>query len=82
MNPHIHALADHPSEDDRIRFIASEVVVRGRNMPLTVEDDPSTVARCQRKLLTRGCAILSIVKGPRVGEVTINVGPRTRHDIQ
>jgi len=69
-------LADLP-EDDRIKLAAHHVVVHGRVVGVTVDDDPAKVARYHRKLLSRGCAILSTEKGPVEGVVTIRVGPRT-----
>ena len=68
-------LGDLP-EDDRIRIAATEVVVRHRIVGVVVEDDPSKVARYVRKLMARGCAIISTTKGPIEGAVTIKVGPR------
>jgi len=62
-------------EDERIR-IAALYVARGQIVNLTIEDEPSKVARYQRKFLQRGCAILGTTKGPEVGAVTIRVGPR------
>ncbi|HKW48287.1 MAG TPA: hypothetical protein VJN70_12615 [Gemmatimonadaceae bacterium] len=65
------------SEDDRIRLAAHAVVVEGKTQDLIISDDPSTVHRWQRKLMARGCAIVSTIKGPAPGEATVRVGPRT-----
>ena len=65
----------HLPEDKRIRMVVTEVVVRHQTVELTIADEARQVARYTRKLMARGCAIISIVKGPD-DRVTIRVGPR------
>ena len=70
------------SEDDQIRLAANAVVVEGKTLDLVISDEPSIVHRYQRKLMSRGCAIVSTIKGPAPGEVTIRVAPRTPRTMQ
>jgi hypothetical protein len=66
-------LADLP-EDERIRVIA-QAVEYGQVCGIIVDDEPSKVARFHRKLMARGCVILSTTKSIE-GTVVIRVGPR------
>lgn len=68
-------------EDQRIR-LAAEFVAEGRTIMVVVEDEAPTVARYQRKLMARGCALLSTTKGPVAGRVTIRVGPSAQGTVQ
>jgi len=73
-------LADLP-EDQRIDVVI-QCVQHGKACDLIIDDNPKKVARYQRKLIASGCALGKTVKGPREGEVTLHVRPKSSHDIQ
>ena len=73
--PKAYADMHNLPEDQRIWFIAHQVIDHGLTVAVFVDDEPGKPERYAEKLRAFGVVVLSQSKGPVANVVTLKVGP-------